>query len=61
MQTFCHFLRKKGQIKHGKSVFIAQSSTPANAAFIVPKTTIAHAPRAPASTIGTFGVIVTNR
>ena len=61
MQVFYSFFRKKGQIKHGNNVFITQSNTPAKAAFMEPKTAMAHAPRTPISAIGTFGVIVTNK
>ena len=46
---------------HGSKVFIPHNSTPANAAFIDPKTRIAQAPRTPTSAIGTFGVTVTSR
>ena len=48
-------------MQHGNNVFITQSSTPANAAFIDPKSVIAHTPRTPASAIGTLGVMVIKR
>ncbi len=36
-------------------------STPAKAAFIDPKSAIAHMPRTPTSTMGAFGVMVINK
>ena len=61
VQINYRFLLKKSPTTHGSNVFMAHRSTPAKAAFTVPNTAIAHAPRAPASTIGTFGVTVTKR
>ena len=56
-----YFFLINGQTRQGSNVFMAHKITPANAAFAVPNTIIAHAPRTPTSAIGTFGVIVTSR